>query len=607
MAEVVGLPACASAAFFLTEGGEDRPTSDKVQGEVQTQKQDVKVCDDSPVSTAEPETETPSVSDTEAELEVARRHEFGYEAQNLDVPVVIVTSEIHPWSKSGGLAIVAAAYAYNFAERGHRTMAIAPMYDNYEGAFYQCSKSFELFGAWHEVHYFHHFQSYGDGKGCDYVFIEHPSFKRPGGLYHNTHDNKEYDDNLFRFALFSLAALEVPVAIELGGAPRFGGKCLFIANDWQTGLLPVYMQHRHRTCGNYNEARCLYVIHNLGYQGCYPLRLGLPPIQFDNFAQLGLPFAALGDLLYQYPPEERTYAGDTGETLNLTKGALVCCDRIVTVSPNYANEIRTPEGGFRLHDFIAAKSFYLVGILNGIDESWNPRLDRAIASRFGPHDLSGKVKCKLALQKSLGLNEDENACIFAFVGRLTSQKGIDLIGETVEWLMEDYKAGHTNVQLVMMGNGETCYRDMMWWAEGRWKGRVCGYYGFNPHMERHIIAGADFFLMPSRYEPCGIPQMCAMAYGTLPIVHATGGLRDSVQSWYSDKENATGFHVWPLNGDSLKKVMFDALALKFERPEEMDAMRKRAMEQDFGWTRAIDDYERHIDWTLADPPFYGRP
>lgn len=529
-----------------------------------------------------------------------------YESQNVDVPIVIVASEIHPWSKSGGLAIVASAYAYNFAVRGHRTMAIAPMYADYDGAFYQCSKSFELFGAWHEVRYFHHFQSYGDGKGADYVFIDHPSFRRPGGLYHNTGNNQEYGDNLFRFALFSLAALEVPVGIDLGGSPRYGGKVTFIANDWQTGLLPVYMVHRHRACGNYHHARVLYVIHNLGYQGCYPLRIGLPPDQFDNFGQLGLPFAALGDLLYVYPEWERTYEGDTGETLNLTKAAIACCDRIVTVSPGYADEIRTPEGGFRLNDFLASKSYFLVGILNGIDGSWNPRQDRGIAAPFSARDMSGKAECKRDLQQSLGLQVDENACIISFVGRLTAQKGLDVVGEAIEWIMEDNKDGLSNVQLVMMGNGEECYRAMFGWAETRWKGRVCGYAGFDPKVERKIIAGSDFFLMPSRYEPCGIPQMCAMAYGTLPLVHATGGLRDSVKSFYSDESTATGFHIWPLNANSLKKVVFDALDVYFRKPDTLAMMRSNAMTEDFGWARAIDEYERHIDWTLNDPPFYGR-
>jgi len=532
---------------------------------------------------------------------------FKYAAQNLDTPVVVVTSELHPWSKSGGLAIVASAYAYNFAVRGHRTMAIAPMYDHYEGAHYQCTKAFELFGAMHEVHYFHHWQSYGDGKGCDYVFIDHPSFRRPGGLYHNTSDNSEYTDNLFRFALFSLAALEVPVGIELGGSPRYGGKVVFIANDWQTGLLPVYMQHRHRANGNYNEARCLYVVHNLGYQGCYPLRLGLPPDQYDNFAQLRLPFCALGELVYQYPPHERTYEGDTGETLNLTKGALLCCDRVLTVSPGYAEEIKTPEGGFRLDHELTSKSFFLAGILNGIDQSWNPRIDKEIAAKFDPADLSGKSLCKQALQKKLGLAVDDGACIMSFVGRLTAQKGVDLLGAVAEWLMDDDKDGLSNVQLVMMGNGEPCFLDMLNWAETRWKGRVVGYGGFSPHVEREIIAGSDFFLMPSRYEPCGIPQMCAMAYGTIPLVHATGGLRDSVQSWYEDESTATGFHISPLSADSLKKVIFDALAVYFRSPEVHRAMQVRAMMQDFSWPKAMDEYERHIDWTLADPPFYGRP
>lgn len=556
--------------------------------------------------------ESMSSISTEATLAEAKTQEaatvsapiFKYEAKNLDVPVVIVSSEIHPWSKSGGLAIVASAYAHNFAMRGHRTMAIAPMYDDYEGAFYQCSKSFELFGTWHEVRYFHHFQEFAEGKGCDHVFIDHPSFRRPGGLYHNTETNEEYSDNLFRFALFSLAALEVPVGIDLGGTPRYGGKVTFIANDWQTGLLPVYMVHRHRACGNYNHARCLYVIHNLGYQGCYPLRLGIPPDQFDNFGQLGLPFSSIADLIYQYPEHERTYEGDTGETLNLTKAAITCADRIVTVSPTYADEIRTPEGGFRLHDFVASRSFFLAGILNGIDDSWEPSTDKKIAAPFSTDDFSGKVTCKLALQRTLGLQEDENACIMSFVGRLTSQKGLDLIGECVQWLMEDHKDGMNNVQLIMMGNGEPCYGEMLRWAESSWKGRVCGYYGFKPCLERDIIAGSDFFLMPSRYEPCGIPQMCAMKYGTLPIVHATGGLKDSVCSWYTDDAKATGFHVLPLSGDSLKKVMFDALEIYFRKPEILQQMRERAMAQDFSWPRAIDEYEMHIDWTIGDAPYY---
>jgi len=553
------------------------------------------------------EVASPAQSDSGGDAQVATDARFKYEAQNLDTPVVIVSSELHPWSKSGGLAIVAAQYAYNFATRGHRTMAIAPMYDDKKDAFYQCTKSFEIFGTTHEVRYFHQWQDYGNGRGCDYVFIDHPSFHRPGGLYHNTSDNQEYSDNLFRFALFSLAALEVPVGIDLGGSPPYGGKVTFIANDWQTGLLPVYMVHRHRANGNYNDARCLYVIHNLGYQGCYPLRIGLPNTdQYDNFAQLGLPFAALGDLLYQYPLDERTFEGDTGETINLTKGAIQCCDRIITVSPTYANEIRTPEGGFRLHDFVASRSYFLVGILNGIDDSWDPSVDKEIAAKFSVEDMSGKKSCKLAMQKKLGLQEDESACIFAFVGRLTSQKGIDLLGACIEWLMEDGKDGLTNVQLVMMGNGEPEFGNTLRWAESTWKGRVCGYFGFNPHLERDIIAGADFFLMPSRYEPCGIPQMCAMRYGTLPIVHSTGGLKDSVQNWYEDELKATGFHLSPLDTNSLKKVMFDALDIYFRRPEVCEQMRSRAMEQDFSWPRAIDDYEQHIDWTIADPPFHGR-
>mmetsp|Transcript_69575 Transcript_69575/g.166885 ORF Transcript_69575/g.166885 Transcript_69575/m.166885 type:complete len:618 (+) Transcript_69575:108-1961(+) len=603
------LPACPSACFLSGLGEEDGEKNQAVQAAWQPREEWASAVKDaapakdmSRISTEATMPTSGESASSEAGADVAPT--WTYEAQNLDVPVVIVTSEIHPWSKSGGLAIVASAYAYNFAVRGHRTMAIAPMYDDYEGAFYQCSKSFELFGAWHEVRYFHHFQTYGNGVGADYVFIDHPSFRRPGGLYNDA--NGEYQDNLFRFALFSLAALEVPVGIDLGGSPRYGGRCLFIANDWQTGMVPVYMQHRHRACGNYHHARCIFVIHNLGYQGCYPLRLGIPPIQFDNFAQLGLPFAALGDLLYQYPAWERTYEGDTGETLNITKAAIGTCDRVLTVSPGYANEIRTPEGGFRLNDVLAGKSFFLAGILNGIDGSWNPRTDTHIAANFSAADLSGKEACKLELQRNLGLKEDPEACLFVFVGRLTAQKGVDLLGEIMHWLMEDPKDGMNKTQIIMMGNGEKEYGNMFMWAETQWKGRICGYYGFNPLVERAMLAGGDYLLMPSRYEPCGIPQMCAMAYGTLPIVHATGGLRDSVHSYYDDLATATGFHVMPLHGNSLKKVIFDALDVHFRKPELRDEMRRRAMSEDFSWPRAIDEYERHIDFTLADPPLYGR-
>ncbi|CAK9056140.1 Soluble starch synthase 1 [Durusdinium trenchii] len=260
-----------------------------------------------------------------------------------------------------------------------------------------------------QVHYYHHFQNYGEGKGCDYVFIDHPSFRRPGGLYHNLSDNQEYSDNLFRFALFSLAALEVPVAIELGGAPCYGGRVMFIANDWQTGLLPVYMVHRHRAFGNYNHARCMYVIHNLGYQGCYPLRLGLPgTLQYDNFAQLGLPFAALGDLLYQYPLHERTFEGDSGETLNLTKAP--ASDGEWERSSAVTASLQCRRAQKPGETVLGCNQELLLG---------------------GNSQRSGKRLCKRHLQRKLGLKEDDDACILSFVGRLTSQKGLceELLGQ----------------------------------------------------------------------------------------------------------------------------------------------------------------------------------
>mmetsp|Transcript_67852 Transcript_67852/g.145246 ORF Transcript_67852/g.145246 Transcript_67852/m.145246 type:complete len:582 (-) Transcript_67852:82-1827(-) len=532
------------------------------------------------------------------------RHLSGndYASKNLDVPVVVVASEVEPWSKSGGLAIVAGAYGYEFAMRGHRTMVLAPMYDDYAGVSWLADKDLFFWGETHRIKYFfirkvHDEQS---GAATDYVFVSHACFNRAGGLYHDA--NGEYGDNLFRFGLFALASLEAPLCCNIGGS-TYGEKALFLANDWQAGLVPVYLAHKFRRHGTYMGARSIFVVHNMGYQGAYPW-------EDSHLGNLGLPEEARNDLFFVYPEHMRAWELDKGECVNLTKGALITCDRVLTVSLNYASEIRTPDGGFLLQDCCNNKGIHFGGIQNGIEDTWDPKTDRHIASNFSPEDLTGKKACKRALQKNLGLEVNEDLPIVGFVGRLTWQKGVDIMQEgVIDWLMQDTGNGITgNAQVILMGNGDPELLQWLRELEGRNKGRVCGYAGFDPKVERLMMAGCDFLLMPSRYEPCGIPQMVALTYGTVPVVHATGGLKDSVADARSTdpkvKQVANGYYVCPLTPDSTKEVLYSALDTYFKNTQEHERLMKNGMACDFYWPRAIEEYEKHFDYTLADPPFY---
>jgi len=504
-----------------------------------------------------------------------------YESQNLDVPVVIVTSEIAPYSKTGGLGLVAASYSYEFARKGHRTMAISPKYKHYDGLTYVAEAKVMVADREEVVKYWHKHEG-----GCDYVFVEHPSIEKDGGLY-NSDDGREYPDNLFRFTLLSLAALEAPLILKLNGKEVYGQKCLFLANDWQAGLVPLYLCYKYRPNNCYVESRVIYVVHNLGYQGQYP------HIKACHF--FGIPELAAADI-------------GLGDSVNLCKGALVCADRVITVSPNYTKEVQTAAGGFRLESFVKAKgdALRLGGILNGIDDCWNPEIDKNIEKRYSIENFeTGKRFNKAALQKAVGLQVDERAVLVGFVGRLTWQKGVDVMVSILDWLMKDEGNGVTgHVQLIMMGNGEKQYADALRGAEGRHPGRVCGYVGFDPKVEHHMMAGCDLFLMPSRYEPCGLPQMYSQRYGTLPIVTATGGLVDSVKDVALGCDKATGFHISVLEEGKMKEVIYRACALCLQAPADFKKMIVNAMSEDFYWPQAMDEYEKSIDQTLSDPAIH---
>lgn len=509
-------------------------------------------------------------------------------SRHLDVPIVIVTSEIDPWSKTGGLALVSASYAYEFAARGHRTMVVTPMYDDFKNTSFVKSVDIWLCGRQNTIEYFHQYKEFAAGCGCDYVFVNHPSYRQRGGIYSDAETGVEYDDNLFRFALLSLAALEAPLVLSLNEKGLYGQRITFLANDWQSGLVPLYLRYKYRRNGTYRDARVLYIVHNLGYQGIYSMAR-FPPCQ-----TLGIDW-----------PESHCDLTFQGE-LNLCKGAIINSDRVLTVSPNYAVEITTPAGGFNLQGIVQekAKCGRLDGILNGVDDGWDPRIDPNIIFKFSADNFQdGKQRCKEDLQKSLDLEVDASLPVIGFVGRLTGQKGIDIIGHVIPWLMHDTGNGVTgHVQLIMMGNGDRQYRDMLRDAERRHPGRVCGYVGFSAKVEHQMISGCDFLLMPSRYEPCGLPQMHSQLYGTLPIVSETGGLKDSVKSIDDvGLENATGFMFQPLTGDRLKQELWRALDLFHRSRDDFCQMQINAMKSDFYWPQAMDEYEKIIDQTIDEP------
>lgn len=514
-----------------------------------------------------------------------------YEARHIDTPVVVVASEVNPWSKTGGLAMVAGSYGYEFAMQGHRTMVVTPRYSEYQDTVYVGYTKIHLDGREHEVKFFHQRQDYGEGHGTDYIFVEHDCYRRSAGLYWDPKEGKEYADNLFRFALLSIAALEAPLILNLNGS-TYGQDVLFVANDWQAALVPVYMLYKYKRNNTYRNARCMYVIHNMGYQGKYALS------SFPLDSHLSLPQEAL-----QYLQGEDLNLGD--DCLNLMAAAVKTSDRVLTVSPNYAMEIQSPEGGQGLHVECREKGAQLrmAGILNGISDEWNPRTDPHIPVNYSLDDFQEKrAICKRDLQKRLGLHEDPEAALLGFCGRLCYQKGVQLITASIPWLMTPEGNGVLGrTQLILMGKGDEKYAGELMQAESSNKGKVCGYNGFDPTVEHHMMAGCDFLLMPSQYEPCGLPQMYAQAYGTLPIVHETGGLKDSVRGLWDegrDRSTATGFLFGGFDENNLKERLYQALEVFHQKKDIYKQMQINGLKCNYYWPQAIDEYEKHIDWTM---------
>ncbi|KAM7268214.1 hypothetical protein ACFE04_010380 [Oxalis oulophora] len=507
--------------------------------------------------------------------------------------LVFVTSEAAPYSKTGGLGDVCGSLPIALAARGHRVMVVSPRYQKgtssdkkYEGAFdVDCRIKISCFEGEQEVAFFHEYRD-----GVDWVFIDHPSYHRPGNPYGDSFG--AFGDNQFRFTLLCHAACEAPLVLPLGGY-TYGEKCLFLINDWHAGLVPVLLAARYRPYGVYKDARSILIIHNLAHQGVEPA------VTFKN---LGLPPNWYGALEWVFPTWARAHALDRGEAVNILKGAVVTADRIITVSKGYSWEITTVEGGYGLQELLNSRKNVLNGIVNGIDVSeWCPSTDKHLAAHYSPEDTTGKAKCKAALQKELGLPIRADCPLIGFIGRLDYQKGIDLMQSAMSDLMND------DVQFVMLGSGDKGYEKWMRFTEATYKAKFRGWVGFNVAVSHRITAGCDILLMPSRFEPCGLNQLYAMRYGTIPVVHATGGLKDTVEVFdpYAEEGSGsgTGWTFSPLSKEGMLSSLRTAIMTYKEHKSSWKGLMKRAMEKDYTWENAAIQYEQICRWASIDPPY----
>ncbi|KAH9621052.1 hypothetical protein KSS87_014173 [Heliosperma pusillum] len=503
--------------------------------------------------------------------------------------VILVAAECAPWVKTGGLGDVAGALPKALARRGHRVMVVVPRYSDYhEPQDAGVRKRYKVDGQDIEVGYY---QTYIDG--VDFVFIDAPVFRHLGGNIYGGSRREQAEqaslecvqlvefnivtivqDILKRMALFCKAAIEVQWHVPCGGVCYGDGNLVFIANDWHTALLPVYLKAYYRDNGIMTFARSVLVIHNIAHQGRGPP---------DDFSCVDLP--------PHYIDHFKMYDPVGGDHCNIFAAGLKAADRIVTVSHGYAWELKTQEGGWGLHWIINENDWKLRGIVNGIDnKEWSPQFDVHLTSdgytNFSLDTLKlGKAQCKTALQRELGLPVRDDIPLIGFIGRLDPQKGVDLIAEAIPWLMDQ------DVQLVMLGTGRPDLEQMLQQFEAQHHDRIRGWVGFSVEMSHRITAGADILLMPSRFEPCGLNQLYAMRYGTIPVVHAVGGLRDTVQPF--DPYNNTGLG-WTFDRAEANRLI-DALRNCFltyrDYKESWEGLQRRGMSQDLSWDHAAQLYE----------------
>ena len=481
--------------------------------------------------------------------------------------ICMVSSEVMPLAKTGGLADVVGSLAIEFARLGHDVQVILPLYQQIARDYRMTDYvwlSVPTAGGLIETSIQEiscpTLRVTGSGR-LRVLAVRHDSFFFRPGLYQEA--GLDYPDNLARFAFFCRAVMELLVQFSETGEWQAD---LLHLHDWQAALCAVYLQTLYHSKASLGTLASVLTIHNLGYQGLFPE---------EQFSLTGLSPNL-------YTPAALEFYG----RVNLLKGGLVFADLLTTVSPTYSQEIQTSEYGCGLEGVIGGRNHVLHGIVNGIDaELWNPAQDPYLPAPYTPFDMSGKARCKKSLQRELGLHPLKGP-LLGVIARLTSQKGIDLLIEILPELME------LDVQVVILGTGEMRYEQQIRELMESYPGRIAMRNVFDERLAHRIEAGADMFIMPSRYEPCGLSQLYSLRYGTVPIVRKTGGLADTVVNYTPRAfkgSRATGFSFTDSCGASLLTCLLLALSV-YKKKADWQRIVKAGMVQDLSWNRSAAIY-----------------
>ncbi|MCR5285212.1 MAG: glycogen synthase [Treponema sp.] len=475
--------------------------------------------------------------------------------------ILMVTSETVPFAKTGGLADAVSALAISLRKKGHDVRIIMPRYYKIDRSKLKAIDEPVAVAAGTIETWVKFYQSTLPDSDVPIYFIDHEQAYGRDGIY-GTKAEPDFHDNPYRSALLCHGAFQL--CRFLGWYPD-----IMHAHDWFCALVPVLLKCVCRN-GYFAHTSSVFTIHNLGYQGVYGK---------DSFPALGLDW----NLYYGAGLEHHG-------AINLLQSALSCADMITTVSPTYANEIQTMEGGFGLDGLLRVRSDCVKGVLNGCDlETWNPKKDKLLPANYDYKNLENKRRCKEELQLRMGLNLDQNVPVIGIVTRLADQKGI------AEIFAPNYGSIYSicknmNVQFAILGSGER-------WCENEINSlqaqlpNLRAYIGYDEKLSHLIEAGSDFFLMPSKYEPCGLNQMYSMLYGTLPIVRRTGGLADTVEQYNESSGEGTGFLFDSLTPDAVYNTVGWAVFAYYNKKDHIKKMQLKGMQKDFSWDLSVKGYE----------------
>ncbi|MCU0793940.1 MAG: glycogen synthase GlgA [Opitutaceae bacterium] len=472
--------------------------------------------------------------------------------------IVHAASELFPYVKTGGLADAVASLGVAQADRGHEVVVFVPGYrsvvDHPDAAEAETLLRPKI--EMGDVYMSGEVRMFSPRDGVTVYMICRDEFfdrRNPYGT-----SERDYEDNHHRFIFFCKGVVETMRLLRMNVD-------VLHCHDWQTGLLPLLLRHAEQRHGDVLAMRTVFTIHNIAFQGVFPMR---------SFYRTNLPDELMGIDGVEFYGQ-----------MNMLKGGILFADRVTTVSPRYAQEIQTPEFGCGLEGVVATRADDIVGLLNGIDSSvWNPATDALLPATYRLDKLAGKWTCREELLRRHGFNPDYDGPIFGMVCRLTTQKGVDLVLANREFFKRE------NCRLIVLGKGDPALEKGLKELAAAMPKRVALSTKLDEGMSHLVTAGSDFFLMPSRFEPCGLSQMYSQTYGTVPIVTRVGGLADTVVDIDQDPKHGTGIQV-PVTSDGLLSGMERALRLH-RNVKKLVEVQLRGMRQDFSWTRTVEAYER---------------